>query len=39
MGITTIFLLVGGLGFFLSGMKMMSEGLEKASGAKMRSIL
>ena len=31
--------LVGGLGFFLYGMKMMSEGLEKAAGAKMRSIL
>lgn len=39
MGITTIFLLFGGLGFFLYGMKMMSEGLEKAAGAKMRSIL
>ena len=32
-------MLLGGLGFFLYGMKMMSEGLEKAAGAKMRSIL
>ncbi len=39
MRITTIFMLLGGLGFFLYGMKMMSEGLEKAAGAKMRSIL
>ena len=39
MSITTLFMLVGGLGFFLYGMKMMSEGLEKAAGAKMRSIL
>ena len=39
MSITTIFMLFGGLGFFLYGMKMMSEGLEKAAGAKMRSIL
>ena len=39
MSITTIFSLLGGLGFFLYGMKLMSEGLEKAAGAKMRSIL
>lgn len=39
MSITTIFMLFGGLGFFLYGMKLMSEGLEKAAGAKMRSIL
>lgn len=31
--------LVGGLGFFLYGMKMMSEGLQKVAGSKMRSIL
>lgn len=31
--------LLGGLGLFLFGMKMMSEGLEKAAGAKMKSIL
>ena len=35
MRITTIFMLLGGL----YGMKLMSEGLEKAAGAKMRSIL
>lgn len=36
----SIFLsLLGGLGLFLFGMKMMSEGLEKAAGAKMRNIL
>lgn len=39
MSITTIFLLLGGLGLFLFGMKLMSEGLEKAAGAKMRGIL
>ena len=38
--ITTIFLpLAGGLGLFLFGMHMMSEGIEKAAGAKLRSIL
>lgn len=31
--------LLGGLGLFLFGMKLMSEGLEKAAGAKMRNIL
>lgn len=31
--------LIGGLGLFLYGMRLMSEGLEKAAGAKMRSIL
>lgn len=36
----SIFLsLLGGLGLFLFGMKMMSEGLEKAAGAKLRTIL
>ena len=33
------FSLVGGLGLFLYGMKLMSEGLEKSAGAKMRGIL
>lgn len=38
--LTTIFLpLAGGLGLFLYGMHMMSEGIEKAAGAKLRSIL
>lgn len=31
--------LMGGLGLFLYGMRLMSESLEKAAGAKMRSIL
>lgn len=39
MSSTDIFTLFGGLGFFLFGMKLMSEGLEKAAGAKMRGIL
>lgn len=39
MSITTIFLLLGGLGLFLFGMKMMSDGLERVAGARMRSIL
>ena len=39
MSMAEIFLLFGGLGFFLFGMKLMSEGLEKAAGAKMRGIL
>lgn len=39
MSITTIFLLLGGLGLFLFGMQLMSDGLEKAAGARMRGIL
>ena len=39
MNIITIFSLFGGLGLFLYGMSQMSESLEKAAGAKMRSIL
>ena len=39
MNIITIFSLFGGLGLFLYGMGQMSESLEKAAGAKMRSIL
>lgn len=39
MSITTIFQLFGGLGLFLFGMKMMSDGLEQVAGARMRSIL
>lgn len=31
--------LMGGLGLFLYGMKLMSDGLEKAAGAKMRGVL
>ncbi len=39
MSVTTIFLLLGGLGLFLFGMQMMSDGLEQVAGARMRSIL
>lgn len=39
MDIVTFFSLLGGLGLFLFGMKEMSDGLEKAAGAKMRGIL
>jgi phosphate:Na+ symporter len=31
--------LLGALGFFIYGMKVMSEGIQKVAGAKMRSIL
>ncbi len=31
--------LMGGLGLFLYGMELMSKSLEKAAGAKMRSVL
>lgn len=34
-----IFGLVGGLGLFLFGMKIMSEGLQKIAGSRMRQIL
>ena len=37
MSMSIIFMLAGGLGLFLFGMKLMSEGLEKAAGARMRS--
>ena len=39
MDIVTFFSLLGGLGLFLFGMKEMSDGLEKAAGARMRGIL
>ena len=39
MSVSIILSLLGGLGFFLYGMKMMSEGIEKAAGAKLRGIL
>ncbi|ABA88810.1 sodium/phosphate symporter, putative [Syntrophotalea carbinolica DSM 2380] len=35
----TIFGLMGGLGLFLFGMKIMSEGLQKVAGDRMRKIL
>lgn len=40
MSVVTIILeLAGGLGLFLLGMNLMSEGIEKAAGAKLRKIL
>ena len=39
MGILQIFTLLGALGMFLYGMNMMSSGLQKASGDKMRGFL
>ena len=39
MSITLVFSMLGGLGLFLFGMTLMSEGLEKAAGARMRGIL
>ena len=31
--------LLGALGFFIYGMKVMSEGIQKVAGSKMRQIL
>ncbi len=39
MSISMIILLLGGLGMFLYGMKMMSDGLENVAGDKMRRTL
>lgn len=36
---TVVFQALGGLGLFLLGMKVMSEGLQKVAGKKMRQIL
>ena len=36
MDLFMILKLVGGLGLFLYGMKLMAEGLEKAAGSKLR---
>ena len=37
--VQTLFGLLGGLAIFLFGMNMMSEGLQKVAGEKMRNIL
>ena len=37
--LTTIFGLLGGLALFLYGMNMMSDGLQKAAGEKMKAVL
>lgn len=39
MSILNIFSLLGGLGLFLYGMKLMSDSMEKAAGDKLRKIL
>lgn len=39
MNLGVLFSLLGGLGLFLYGMKLMGEGLERAAGAKLRSLL
>ena len=39
MGLKEILSLAGGLGLFLLGITIMSEGIEKAAGAKLRGIL
>ena len=39
MGLKEIMSLCGGLGLFLLGMTIMSEGIEKAAGAKLRGVL
>lgn len=38
-GFFEILSLIGALGFFIYGMKVMSEGIQKVAGAKMRNIL
>lgn len=39
MSVGILLSMAGGLGLFLFGMKLMSEGIEKAAGAKLRGIL
>lgn len=39
MDFSVLLSMAGGLGLFLFGMQLMSEGIEKAAGAKLRSIL
>jgi phosphate:Na+ symporter len=38
-GILKILILIGALGFFIYGMKVMSDGIQKAAGQKLRKIL
>lgn len=38
-GIAKLLLLIGSLGFFIYGMKIMSEGLQQAAGSKLRGML
>ena len=39
MGLLQIFTLLGALGMFLYGMNLMSSGLQKAAGDRLRSFL
>ena len=39
MNITDLFLVLGGLGLFFLGMKLMGDGLELAAGNKLRILL
>ncbi|SKA93160.1 phosphate:Na+ symporter [Caloramator quimbayensis] len=39
MNLKMIFLLLGGLGLFVYGMKLMGDGLQKAAGEKLKKIL
>ena len=39
MSIGILLSMAGGLGLFLMGMKLMSDGIEKAAGAKLRDVL
>ena len=38
-GLAKLMILIGSLGFFIYGMKLMSEGLQQASGSMLRSML
>lgn len=38
-GLAKLLILIGSLGFFIYGMKLMSEGLQQASGSMLRSML
>lgn len=38
-GLSDLLTLLGALGFFIYGMKIMSEGIQKVAGSKMRNIL
>ena len=39
MGYEQLFLFAGGLGMFIYGMQIMSQGLENAAGNKMKTLL
>lgn len=38
-GLIDVLTLIGSVGLFLYGMKLMSEGLQKAAGDRLRNIL